>query len=127
VKPWTRCSAVTHALLGIAGRDAFLRAPNGQTGLLREGGELGGIKVLRIGTNRVLIEHQGQKKELTVFSGLGSETLCPKKKRKPHETTGKSCRELWSDRPCARTRLFCGAASWKTTINTQHSKERDGF
>ena len=66
------------ALLGIAGQDAFLRAPNGQTGLLREGEELGGVKLLRIGTNRVLIEHEQQQKELTVFSGFGSETLLPK-------------------------------------------------
>src|SRR5438874_13428021 len=36
------------ALLGIAGRDAILRAPNGQTGLLKEGEELGGIKLIRI-------------------------------------------------------------------------------
>ncbi len=66
------------ALLGIAGQDVFLRAPNGQTGLLREGEELGGVKLLRIGTNRVLIEHEQQKKELTVFSGFGSESLLPK-------------------------------------------------
>ena len=71
------------ALLGIAGKDAFLRAPNGQTGLLREGEELGGVKLLRIGTNRVLIEHEQQQKELTVFSGFGSETLIPKGKANP--------------------------------------------
>jgi hypothetical protein len=69
-------------LLGIAGRDAFLRAPNGQTGLLKEGEELGGVKLLRIAHNRVLIEHDGQKKELTMFSGFGSETLIPKEKEK---------------------------------------------
>ena len=67
------------ALLGIAGKDAFLRTPDGQTGLLREGDELGGVKLLRIGTNRVLIEHEGQKKELMVFSGFGSETLLESK------------------------------------------------
>ena len=71
------------ALLGIAGKDAFLRAPNGQTGLLKEGEELGGVKLLRIGTNRVLIEHEQQQKELTVFSGFGSETLLPKGEKKP--------------------------------------------
>ncbi|MEO8428208.1 MAG: hypothetical protein ABI651_13945 [Verrucomicrobiota bacterium] len=65
------------ALLGIAGKDAFIRAPGGQTGLLREGEELGGVKLLRIGTNRVLIELEGQTKELSVFSGFGSETLLP--------------------------------------------------
>jgi hypothetical protein len=71
------------ALLGIAGADAFLRAPNGMTGLVREGNELGGIKLLRIGTNRVLIEHEGQNKELTVFSGFGGENLMPA----PQEST----------------------------------------
>ena len=71
------------ALLGIAGQDAFLRAPNGQTGLLKEGEELAGVKLLRIGTNRVLIEHDGQQKELSVFSGFGSETLLPKQKENP--------------------------------------------
>lgn len=66
------------ALLGIAGKDVFLRAPNGQTGMIREGEELGGVKLIRIGVNRVLIEHEQQQKELTVFSGFGSETLLPK-------------------------------------------------
>ena len=70
------------ALLGIAGQDAFLRAPNGQTGLLKEGEELAGVKLLRIGTNRVLIEHEGQQKELSVFSGFGSETLLQKENPK---------------------------------------------
>lgn len=68
-------------LLGIGGRHAFLRAPNGQTGLIREGEELGGVKLLQIGTNRVLIEHEGQKKELNVFSGFGSESLLPQGKQ----------------------------------------------
>jgi hypothetical protein len=71
------------ALLGIAGKDALLRTPNGQTGLLREGEELGGVKLLRIGTNRVLIEHEEQQKELSVFSGFGSETLLPKGEKNP--------------------------------------------
>jgi hypothetical protein len=66
------------ALLGIAGKDAFVRAPNGQTGLLKEGEELGGLKLLKIGTNRILIEHEQQKKELLLFSGFGSDTLLPK-------------------------------------------------
>ena len=68
------------ALLGIAGQDVFVRAPNGQTGLLRPGEELVGIKLLRIGTNRVLIEHEQQQKELTLFSGFGGEPLLPKPK-----------------------------------------------
>ena len=68
------------ALLGIAGNVAFLRAANGQTGLVKEGDSLGGLKLIRIGTNRVLVEDDGQKKELTIFSGYGSESLLPKQK-----------------------------------------------
>jgi hypothetical protein len=66
------------ALLGIAGQHAFLRAPNGQTGLVREGEELGGVKVLKIGANRVLVQEDKEQKELMIFSGLGGETLLPK-------------------------------------------------
>jgi hypothetical protein len=71
------------ALFGIAGQDAFLRAPNGQTGVIKEGEELGGIKLLRIGINRVLVEEGGEKKELTVFSGFGSESLLSKQPDHP--------------------------------------------
>lgn len=74
---------VPMGLLGIAGKYAFMRAPNGQTDLMNEGGEMGGIKLLRIGTNRVLVEHEGQQKELTIFSGFGSESLLPKGKDNP--------------------------------------------
>jgi len=63
------------ALLGIAADHAFIRAPSGQTDIVREGGDLGGVKVLRIGTNRVLIEYEGKQEELTIFSGLGSAPL----------------------------------------------------
>lgn len=66
------------ALLGIAGPDVFLRGPNGQTGVIREGEELGGVKLLKIGANRVLIEHEGQQKELMIFSGFGGESLLTK-------------------------------------------------
>ena len=66
------------ALLGIAGNVAFLRAPTGQTGLVKEGENLGGLKLLRIGINRVLVEQEGQKKELIMFSGFGGESLLPK-------------------------------------------------
>jgi hypothetical protein len=72
------------ALMGIAGKDVFLRGPNGQTGIIREGEDLGGVKLIRIGTNRVIVEENGQQKELTIFSGFGSETLLEKKdKREP--------------------------------------------
>ena len=66
------------ALLGIAGTDVFLRTTSGQTGIVKEGAELGGVKVLRVGMNRVLVEENGEKKELTIFSGFGSESLLPK-------------------------------------------------
>ena len=71
------------ALLGIAGKDVFLRAPNGQTGLLKEGEELDGVKLIRIGINRVLVEQQGEQKELTIFAGLGSESLLSTQKESP--------------------------------------------
>jgi hypothetical protein len=71
------------ALLGIAGKDVFLRAPNGQTGLIKEGEELDGVKLVRIGINRVLVEQQGEQKELTIFAGLGSESLLSTKKDSP--------------------------------------------
>ncbi len=74
------------ALLGIAGNDAFLRAPSGQTGLAKEGDEMGGIKLLKIGINRVLVEQEGEKKELTIFSGIGGESLLPKPKPATNET-----------------------------------------
>jgi hypothetical protein len=68
------------ALLGIAGSDVFLRAPNGQTGLVKEGDELGGVKLVRIGVNRVLVEENGEQKELTIFAGLGGESLLSNQK-----------------------------------------------
>ena len=66
------------ALLGIAGNVAFLRTSTGQTGVIKEGEDLGDLKLLRIGINRVLVEQEGQKKELMIFSGLGGESLLPK-------------------------------------------------
>jgi hypothetical protein len=63
------------ALLGIAGDVAFLRSDSGQTGLVKPGDSLDDIKLLRIGVNRVLIEQSGQKKELMMFSGYGSDSL----------------------------------------------------
>ena len=83
------------ALLGIAGPNAFLRSSDGQTGMIKEGEKLGSLKLLRIGNNRVLIEEEGEKKELSMFAGLGSETLMPAKEppakeKKPNEPTTKS-------------------------------------
>jgi hypothetical protein len=77
------------ALLGIAGEVAFLRAPSGQTGLVKPGENLSEIKLLRIGTNRVLIEQDGQEKELTIFSGLGGESLLSKQSGTANENIPK--------------------------------------
>ena len=68
------------ALQGIAGSSVFLRSPSGQTGLVKEGGSLGEIKLLRIGINRVLVEQDGKKTELMIFEGYGGESLMPKDK-----------------------------------------------
>jgi hypothetical protein len=73
------------ALLGIAGKVAFLRTPDGVTGLVMEGDELGGIKLLRIGINRALIEENEQQKELTIFDGIGGETLLDKSPQSSNE------------------------------------------
>lgn len=62
-------------LLGIAGDTAFLRTDSGQTGLVKAGDSLGDVKLLTIGINRVLVEQGGQKKELTIFDGYGSDSL----------------------------------------------------
>jgi hypothetical protein len=77
------------ALLGVAGKSALIRSPSGQTGLVKEGEDLGEIKLLRIGINRVLVEQDGQQKELMIFSGLGGESLLPKSTVSSDETTKK--------------------------------------
>lgn len=68
------------ALLGIAGHAAIIRSPTGQIGLVKEGEQIGGIKLLTIGTNRVLIEQDAEKKELMIFSGMGGDSLVTDKK-----------------------------------------------
>ena len=73
------------ALMGIAGDVAFLRSPDGQTGLVKEGDELGAIKLIKIGTNRVLIEEDGQRQELTIFDGMGGESLLDKSLQSTNE------------------------------------------
>ena len=80
--PVPRPPVITMALLGIAGDDALIRFPDGQTSLVKEGSELNGVKLLQIGTNRVLVERAGQKEELTIFAGFGGESLLPKGKEK---------------------------------------------
>lgn len=66
------------ALLGIAGDTAFLRTASGQTGLVKVGDSLGDLKLLQIGTNRVLVEQEEQKEQLTIFDGYGGDSLLSK-------------------------------------------------
>jgi hypothetical protein len=73
------------ALLGIAGDVAFLRSDSGETGLVKEGDSLGELKLLKIGINRVLVEQNGQKSELMIFSGYGGDSLLPKQNETPDE------------------------------------------
>jgi hypothetical protein len=70
------------ALLGVVGKYALIQAPSGKSGMAAEGGEVDGIKVLRIATNRVLIEYQGKQEELVIFSGIGSSSLLPQAEEK---------------------------------------------
>jgi hypothetical protein len=69
---------VPMALLGIAGNSAMLRSTNGQQGLIKIGEEIGGLKLVKIGVNRVLVEQNGQQSELMIFSGFGGESLLSK-------------------------------------------------
>jgi hypothetical protein len=78
---------VPMALLGIAGKVAFLRGPNGQTGMVKEGEDLGEVKLLQIGMNRVLVEQDGKKQELMIFAGLGGQSLLTKTNDASNETT----------------------------------------
>lgn len=73
---------VPTGLLGIAGNYAFIRGPTGQNEMVKVGGLVGGVKLLRIGTNRVLVEEDGQPKELMIFEGYGGESLLPKQTAK---------------------------------------------
>jgi len=65
------------ALLGIGGENAFIRTPSGQSKVMRAGEEAEGVKLLQIGTNRVLIEHEGKAQELILYPDLGGGTLLP--------------------------------------------------
>ena len=88
------------ALIGIADQEAFIQATNGQTGPVKVGGEIGGIKLLRIGVNRVLVEQDGEKKELTLFGGIGGESLMPKTTNAP-STNSPSTNRATNAHQCA--------------------------
>lgn len=74
------------ALLGIAGDVAFLRTGDGQTGMVKVGDSLGDLKLTRIGINRVLVEENGKPQELTIFSGMGGESLLNTPDKNSNET-----------------------------------------
>ncbi len=57
-------------LLGIAGQYAFLQTPYGASGLAAQGEEIGGVKVLQIGTNQITIQHNSETQNLVLFPGL---------------------------------------------------------
>lgn len=69
------------ALLGIIGDNVDFRGPKGKSKLLSVGDELDGVKIIKIGINRVLVEEDGKQKELTLHSGYGSDSLMPKKSK----------------------------------------------
>lgn len=69
------------AVLGLIGEDVIFRAPNGQTKLVKVGDEVDGVKILKVGINRVLVEQDEKQKELTLHSGYGSESLLSKDKK----------------------------------------------
>ena len=73
-------------LMGIAGNYAFLRASSGAMGMVKEGDSLGGLKLLKVGINRVLIEEDGEKKELMIYQGYGSESLMTQNKETKENT-----------------------------------------
>ncbi|MBN2490882.1 MAG: hypothetical protein JXQ29_08540 [Planctomycetes bacterium] len=58
-------------LEGIAHDWVFLRSPRGRAGLVRVGESLDGVKVLELGWNRVVVEVEGERKELVMHQGLG--------------------------------------------------------
>jgi hypothetical protein len=70
-------------LTAISDQGACIQTTNGQTGWVKVGAEMGGVKLLRIGTNRVLVEQDGKKQELTLFGGVGGASLMPEPAKEP--------------------------------------------
>ena len=66
--------AVGPTLHGIGVDYAFIKTKSGAQ-MIRVGEQRDGVRVIRIGMNRVLIEHAGEISELTIYSGLGSDPL----------------------------------------------------
>lgn len=66
------------SLIGIAENVAFIQTPSGSVQGIEIGQTIQNVKVIKIDTNRVLIEENGKQRELTIYSGMGSETLIGK-------------------------------------------------
>ena len=77
-------------LEGIGSDFAFIRSAKGRSGLVKVGETFDGIKVLTIGRNRVLIEVEGKKRELTIYQGLGGDSLLPAPKKEPEKKIEKA-------------------------------------
>ena len=72
------------ALLGLMGgrekKYAILKGGDGKSFRLAAGEEKNGVKLLRVGTNRVVIEYLEKEIELSLFSGLGGKSLLDARK-----------------------------------------------
>jgi hypothetical protein len=115
---------VPMALLGIADQQAFIQATNGQTDAVKVGGELAGIKLLRIGINRVLVESGGEKQELTLFDGMGSQSLMPKPATDP-STNASSTNAPSTNAPTKQASKRTAAASKASTNQTISSEQKE--
>jgi hypothetical protein len=54
--------------------------------MVKVGDTLGDLKLTRIGINRVLVEQNGKPQELTIFSGMGGESLLNTPDKNSNET-----------------------------------------
>jgi hypothetical protein len=115
---------VPMALIGISEDEAFIRATNGQTGSVKVGGQFSGIKLLRVGVNRVLVEQDGDQKELTLFGGVGGESLMPKPSGAP-SINMPSTNSPSTNPPAAMASARNAAARNPSTNQTLSSKQKE--
>jgi hypothetical protein len=108
------------SLTGIVDEEASIQATNGQTQWVKIGGEIEGVKLLRIGINRVLVEDHGEKKELTLFGGAGGESLMPPPTNSAPDASP-STNAPSTNGPSKKTRM--AAAGGMSTNLSQKQKE----
>ena len=65
-------------LIGIAGDMAIIQTGSGGTKAMSVDETFQNVKLLKLDTNRALIEENGKTRELTLYSGMGSESLIDK-------------------------------------------------